>query len=149
MEKLVTIATFQNPVQANIYKGKLEAANIYCFLADENIVSVNWLFSNAIGGIKLQVAEKDAEKAKLLLEDNPKNAPSPEEDESINPSKNTVQCPKCRSLNIRKEKFSKEVASWSLIFLGFPLPFFSKTHHCFDCGHEWKNSDVPPLHKIS
>jgi hypothetical protein len=37
-------------------------------LSDENTVSMDWLLSNAIGGIKVQVHPKDAEAARRVLE---------------------------------------------------------------------------------
>jgi len=140
MPRLVTIATFQDTIKANIYKAKLQAAGIYSFLADENTVGINWLFSNAIGGIRLQVTEEDVENALYLLEDNPilTSSSSTEEENMISPSMAATLCPNCHSSNVKKDKFSKEVAGWRWTFLGFPLPFLSKAHHCFECGHLWK-----------
>jgi hypothetical protein len=41
----------------------LRAAGIDAALADAETVSMDWLLSNAIGGIKVQVREEDAERA--------------------------------------------------------------------------------------
>ncbi len=65
---LVTLETFMNAMQASLVKQHLEAAGIRCVLADEFTVSNFWHLSNAIGGIKLQVAEEDFERATALLE---------------------------------------------------------------------------------
>ncbi len=54
----VTIAVYDNPLLAHIARGSLEASGIPCFLADEHIVSTNWLVSIAVGGVKLQVPQE-------------------------------------------------------------------------------------------
>ena len=41
-------------------KSILDSAGIESFLADENVISMNWLWSNALGGVKLQVRKTDA-----------------------------------------------------------------------------------------
>jgi len=67
--KLVTIARFDLAGQAHIAKNALEAAGIRSVLADEQIVAMDWLLSNAVGGIKVQVLEEDAERAVSTLEE--------------------------------------------------------------------------------
>jgi hypothetical protein len=66
--KLVTIARFDLAGQAHIAKNALEAAGIRSVLADEQIVAMDWLLSNAVGGIKVQVLEEDAERAVAMLD---------------------------------------------------------------------------------
>ncbi|MFN0110089.1 MAG: putative signal transducing protein [Blastocatellia bacterium] len=65
--ELVTIATYTIPYKAQLAKGLLEANDIPAFAADEHLSSINWLYVNAIGGIRLQVTEDNAEQAKALL----------------------------------------------------------------------------------
>lgn len=65
--KLVTVATFDMPTEAHLAKGLLEANGLAAFLADELTVGVAWHLSNAVCGIKLQVAENDAERAAGIL----------------------------------------------------------------------------------
>jgi hypothetical protein len=67
--KLVTIARFDLAGQAHIAKNALEAAGIKSVLADEQTIAMDWLLSNAIGGIKVQVLEEDAERAVTALEE--------------------------------------------------------------------------------
>lgn len=66
---MITIARFDNPVTANIAKARLDAAGIPALLADEHTVSMNWLLSNAIGGVRLQVPDEYAVRAMDLLEE--------------------------------------------------------------------------------
>ena len=68
MNKLVTIATYDRSALANLAKSTLESEGIQCCLQDDNVVAMNWLWSNAVGGIKLQVNAQDVELARSLLE---------------------------------------------------------------------------------
>jgi hypothetical protein len=61
--KLVTVATFDQVVQAQMAADALRAAGIDTMVADAETVSMDWLLSTAIGGIKVQVREEDAERA--------------------------------------------------------------------------------------
>ena len=65
----VTVATFTYPPQAAILKGRLESEGIECFLKDELTTQVNPFYSNAIGGVKLQVWQEDAPQAIALLKE--------------------------------------------------------------------------------
>ncbi len=67
-DKLVTIATFGNAVEANLAKNRLETAGIRAFLADADTVDMAWQLAGALGGIKLQIPEGDEEVARSLLE---------------------------------------------------------------------------------
>ncbi|MFQ5926415.1 MAG: DUF2007 domain-containing protein [Terriglobia bacterium] len=67
-EKLVTIATFSQPIEAHLAKTKLESEEIQCFVADEHTTRMFRFFSPFIGGIKLQVRESDVERAMEILQ---------------------------------------------------------------------------------
>ena len=54
----VTVATYDTLPTAHIAMGRLQAEGIECWLADENLVQMDWLYSIAVGGIKLQVDRK-------------------------------------------------------------------------------------------
>lgn len=64
--ELVTLATFDSPVEGNLAKGRLEALGIRAFLADE---ATAWYLAGALGAIKLQVADEDVEAALAILAD--------------------------------------------------------------------------------
>ncbi|WP_425617042.1 DUF2007 domain-containing protein [Anatilimnocola sp. NA78] len=66
--RLVTLEVYQNAMQAHLVKNQLEAAGIRCVLADEYATTMVWHLTNAIGGIKLQVAEEDFERAAEALD---------------------------------------------------------------------------------
>ncbi len=66
---LITLRTFQYPLEITLLKSMLEDSGIPVFVKDEFTILMNPLYSNAIGGIKLQVLEEDLEKATEVLKD--------------------------------------------------------------------------------
>ena len=63
MSLLVTIATYHSQTKAEAARIHLAQEGIEAVLLNESIVAMDWLLMNAIGGIKLQVASHDAERA--------------------------------------------------------------------------------------
>ncbi len=69
MEDFVTIMTVTYPHEVAVIKARLESEGIDCYLKDEMSVQVYNLASNAMGGVKLQVREKDREDALTILQE--------------------------------------------------------------------------------
>jgi hypothetical protein len=69
--ELTTIRKFRDFPEAILAKGLLESAGIECYLADDNIVRLDWFLSNAIGNMRLQVKPADAETAIEILDQPP------------------------------------------------------------------------------
>lgn len=66
---LVLLRRFRDMPEALLAKGKLESAGIECFLGDDNMVRLDWFYSNLVGGVKLMVdAEQFAEASRVLNE---------------------------------------------------------------------------------
>jgi hypothetical protein len=63
----VILRRYRDMPAAFVEKSVLEDAGIECYLQDDNVVRMDWLWSNALGGIKLIVREKDAEEAEKIL----------------------------------------------------------------------------------
>ena len=61
---LVTIRQFRDLPEAILARGILDSAGIESFLADENIVRMDWFISNLVGGVKLKVRREDVEAAR-------------------------------------------------------------------------------------
>ncbi len=66
-EHLVTVATCSLAVEAHAIRVCLESEGIPVFLFDEFLVSMDWLLSNAIGGVKVQIPDHDLERAQAIL----------------------------------------------------------------------------------
>ncbi len=67
MDKFITIRTFTHPTELAILRGRLELEGIEYFIQDELSVQIRPGYSNAIGGVKLQVKESDIEKTLEIL----------------------------------------------------------------------------------
>ena len=68
MDEFVTVATYDRVTDAHIALGRLLAEGIEAQLFDDNMVQMDWLYSIALGGIKLRVARGDAKAARAVLE---------------------------------------------------------------------------------
>lgn len=65
--QFILLTTFDNYIEAHIAMGRLKEEFINCYLKDEYTVTIDPLLSNAIGGIKLMVAETQVERAVEVL----------------------------------------------------------------------------------
>lgn len=131
-------------MEANIIKAKLEDRGFACFLADENVSTIQPLYNQAIGGVKLIVFERDVEAINALLaEDNSLDFESSDEiiDEEESAESKTV-CERCGSANVGYGMATeKKYSLWAtmLAFLTFTTPIkANKCYHCYDCGFEFK-----------
>lgn len=67
MRSLVLLRRFRDVPEALLAKGRLESLGVECFLADENMVRMDWFISNFLGGVKLLVEPGDFSKASRIL----------------------------------------------------------------------------------
>jgi len=145
--KLVTIRKFRDLPEALLAKGSLESVGIECFLADDNLIRLDWFISNFVGGIKLRVKAEDAESARELLEQ-----PIPEGMyiEGVGLYEQP-RCPACGSLDVSFQELNKAVAYGSAYF-GLPIPLQRDSWVCHACQHEWIDEDEgsaePPNDKV-
>ncbi len=68
MAAQIEIATYLDPLEAEIARGLLESEGIPASLADENLVRMNWSFALAVGGVRLLVPPEAADAARAVLE---------------------------------------------------------------------------------
>ena len=67
--RLVTVRRYRDLAEAYVGRSLLESAGISAWIADENLVRMDWFFSNLIGGMRLQVDESDEAAAQEILEE--------------------------------------------------------------------------------
>jgi hypothetical protein len=133
VRELVTIRQFRDLPEALLAKGSLESSGIECFLADENLVRLDWFISNFIGGIKLKVRAPDAINAQKIL------------DEPILEGLyvhgvglyEQPRCPKCQSLDVNFQELDRPIAYMSA-FLHVPMPVQRAGWRCHACDAEWE-----------
>ncbi len=133
---LVTIATFSFPTRAYIAKSKLESEGIWSFVADVYTITANWLYSTALGGVKLQVRQEDAQRAVETLNDRSEEPVG--QDEAQEQQDHAERCPVCGSGNVRYMKHATPLVFLSWLVLDFPLPFMRRRWQCCTCSHVWQ-----------
>lgn len=67
MADMITVARYDTLPDAYIALGRLQAEGIPCMLADQNLVQTDWLYSIAVGGIKLMVDSAHLDQALRVL----------------------------------------------------------------------------------
>jgi hypothetical protein len=134
MRELVTIQQFRDLPEALLAKGSLESAGIECFLADDNLVRLDWFSSNFIGGIKLNVRAADVENARKILAE-----PILEGlyVQGIGLYEQP-RCPKCQSLDVNFQELDRPIAYMSA-FLRVPMPVQRPAWRCHACDAEWED----------
>lgn len=137
MDKLVTIKTFTYPHEVYVIRGKLESEGIQTFLKDEMTVQVHNFYSNAIGGVKLQVPSEEVEKA-LSIIDSTKEIPHEVVVFSKQELDGTHACPFCHSKNINRTRKANWLTLIPYLIVGFIFPVYKKSYVCFDCKREWR-----------
>ncbi|MDC1105327.1 DUF2007 domain-containing protein [Prolixibacteraceae bacterium] len=124
-----TIITFDQPLEAHMAKNLLESEGILTIMRDELTVQSHNFYSNAIGGIKLDVREECIDEALNVLVDGGYLQPPEEEEEkkrlivvSKENTKDTTLCPFCQSKEIRQEGNQRQMIMFVLFLFGLLIP---------------------------
>ena len=75
MQDFITVATYTYPHEYTILKLLLDQESISYFFQNETMIGVFPFYSNALGGIKLQVHPKDKERVLQIIDDLDYNSP--------------------------------------------------------------------------
>jgi predicted RNA-binding Zn-ribbon protein involved in translation (DUF1610 family) len=132
MSDLVKFKFYETALEANRDKQILAESDIQSFIANEQTIQSDWLLSQALGGIQLQVFEDDVEKAEKILADYHENDKFALEVEHTveNPAFDFV-CPKCGSNHIYRDDSSTS-------FFGISL-LSSHKFVCYYCENEFSH----------
>lgn len=125
----ITVASFSLPTQAHLARLRLEGEEIDCVLVDEHLVSTNWLLSPAVGGIKLQVPEDQAARAREIL-----GADAIEWDPATEAE--IGKCVTCGQGEYQLAPLPRWTYAVSILLLGIPLLFLPRRWKCDHC-HAW------------
>jgi hypothetical protein len=139
--ELVTVARYRDMPEAVVARTVLEEAGIECLLRDENTVRTDWLLSNAIGGMRLQVAAKDEAKARELL-----TQPTPEQFPTGSGEFVQPVCPKCGSADVMANDPDRKVMAASMLIKGLPFPHRRPSEaewRCLQCDTVWADDGEP------
>jgi DNA-directed RNA polymerase subunit RPC12/RpoP len=123
--------------QADLDLIQLRDEGLDVYKTDSNTVNLVPFYSNAVGGIKIYVAEEDWERAREILSNETTHENDLRElfpDENIEP---VMRCPNCHSTNIFQER-SILSGLFFLITFFLPVSLPKNKYHCVRCDHTWK-----------
>lgn len=146
MTTMTTIASFNEPWEAHILCGRLQHEGIDAQVAHEHHVWANWMFATALGGVKVQVADEDVERAQVIA-DRYQAGDYADELAAEFPNDEAAKLPECpacgahasmpyRSAGARVLSVAAYVATTVVIP---PVPSGLR---CTQCGHTW-DAPVP------
>ena len=139
-ENIIVFDSYYEPLAAHLARTKLEAAGIPCFLTNENLVSLNRMYSPVAGGVRLHIYQRDAAQAADILREPAVMQAAP--GGLADPAAATVpptgaRCPRCGSDDVSYDAAAAPgAAHWFAALLSrlrrYPLQ--GRAHHCFHCG---------------
>ena len=130
----VLLRRYRDLPEATIAKSVLESAGIDCVLADDNLIRLDWFYSNLIGGIKLLVHRGDLQTAGTLLE---QSVPEKFEVEGLGEYEQP-RCPRCKSMDVSFDGLNKPASYASLLIV--PIPIVEGGWKCHACGYRWEET---------
>jgi hypothetical protein len=124
-EDLATIGRYFWLHEALVASGLLEGAGIPSCLQDATLVRLNWMYSNAIQGIRLQVPVARANEARAMLQSDAvvfEDMPSPD------------PCTNCGAESCRLVHPGRRATFLTWLLVGFPLWYQRPVWQCSHCG---------------
>jgi hypothetical protein len=136
---LVIIRRFRDLCDALLAKSIVDSAGIECILSDEHVIRMDWMLSNAIGGVKVWVRENDAQAAAELLDE---AGPETFDVERVGEFRQP-RCPQCQSTDVTFGETGKHLG-YLTVAVGVPLPIARSDWECNSCGQKWHDPEDPP-----
>jgi hypothetical protein len=113
-----TVAVYSLVSETHAPLSRLHSAGIAAVVRDEHTVQFDWFWSNAIGGVKIDVPDEDYEAASELLNLKPSEA-------------GVILCPHCGSNDVHVRSLS--VAAAIFMVLKLPIPCTLQAVDCRAC----------------
>jgi len=140
---LITVATFTNPLEAHIVRGRLEAEHIETYVAHEHHIWADWFLATALGGVKLQVRPEDAQRARdILRQEQAGDYRALVTDGAEEVAQPRPACPVCHSVDIMPVRRSGHLSLLIVWLSALPFPYSGVTMACGNCGHTWINREA-------
>ena len=133
-------------MDAHIIKGRLEAEGIPAYLTDDQYITMDWMFSQALGGVKVRVPYVYRERAIAVLNNNQSgdfdlskatDLDLPEfEQELLEDSK--IHCPECNSIQVGPFDWFWKLSLLVLFTYHTPIAFSKQYYKCRKCMHMFR-----------
>lgn len=125
----VNVASFNELNDAQEVKDRLEKAGIHAEVYDESKLQRFWFIAEPFAGKKVQVAERDFEKAKAALE------VLDAEEHVLN---HAVRCPQCGSPRVEYPAATRKFIGPTLVeIFATTVHVMDKEFYCENCQHTW------------
>jgi hypothetical protein len=128
-----TVATFNDLEKAQEVQKRLVEAGIPAEVYDESKLQKFWFLSKPLAADKVVVAEKDFEKARVVLQS---------ADALEHVLQGELRCPQCGSANIEYPQFTRKFMTTTLVEVLCVLHIIDKQFYCHGCHHTWPASSV-------
>jgi hypothetical protein len=134
--ELVVVRTFTSVPDAHVARSVLDAAGIPTHLADDNIIAADWLYSNAVGGVKLLVPSDRLDEAIAILETPALDAELAPVESIDAPHEKRPEdiCPQCGGVQFEPIKRGRRGAALTWLLVGVPLIPVHRAFRCRQCG---------------
>lgn len=130
-ETFVVVRAFTSVPDAHVARSVLDAAGIPTRIADEHLVAADWLYSNAIGGVKLLVPDDRAVEAVAILD---ATATEVELPPYLSSADTTDRCRACGSEAFELVVQGRRWAALSWLLSGLPFIPVRRVYQCRNCG---------------
>jgi Putative prokaryotic signal transducing protein len=132
---LVEIGNYPTPIDGAMAQARLEGAGIEAVLFDAEMAT-SWVYTNALGGVRLMVAVEDEETARALLAADASSlavndVAAIRDEDQIALDHPETWCPDCHSKDVETVR---EAPRGLFARLFNPGPAL----HCLACGHRWR-----------
>jgi hypothetical protein len=134
--RLLTVAVYDQIYLADLAKAQLLDQGVPCIIVDQNMIGMNLFYSNALGGIKIQVPAANYKQALGILKDGEHN------DVPGVPIRE-LRCPACGSREVNPRRYNGLLLMLSalLLFVGTANSTLFSTsrsgYRCTFCRHDW------------
>ena len=142
-----TVASFETAPAAWIHRNYLVQNGISAIVTDEHTVNMYWLYSHAIGGVKVQIPHSEIPTYRQLS-GSPPTEPVTTDLQNF-PDSDSITCPECDSIEISIIKWPKRLIFLIWLVLGFPIPIYSPVLVCNECEfRQHSKFDIPKQFRI-
>jgi len=125
----VVVDNFIDVIHADIVRGRLEAEGIPAILGNRHLVTAEWWYSQAMGGVQVMVPSEFIDEAREIIAEID-SGKCDYDDEEL---KQEDSCGVCGKTLVRKTGSSWKFALVVGNLIGLPSPFKQNTFYCPHC----------------
>jgi hypothetical protein len=123
------VDNFIDVIHADIVRGRLEVEGIPAILSNRHLVTAEWMYSQAMGGVQIMVPLECVTEAREIIAEIDSGKLDYDDEEL----KQVDACLVCGSELERKTSGSWKFALFSSHFLWLPSPFKQNVFYCPHC----------------